>query len=678
MVSKKNNNKRPPVSDISETPETYTFPEKILEKVSVIDGIHQQVFELTKSNVLKGEIQRSYDHANDFLQLLSKTINDLEFFNSHILWEYVSEILPDDSLKEDKYTLRNINRTDTPKIPFKEGSKKKYPRNSFYYLEFSEENFSQTVLNYFNDGKLKKIFKLELDDEFEYFDLPIFSEIEADSQDLKLVGIITMILKKEACGLLSNDTFIKFMKFLSSQVGLAWDKFLNNLATKIQNKIDLAIGGMNEKKTRSRKEVLVLIAKILADEFRVQLCSILLANDQKKTLSLEASSIEMKENYFYHLVHQKNALTVKSYSENKNIRIFGRDRLVQLAHPERLKTLESQYKTKVTEIFEENTGNEEKNFIAIHWLSVVIEIGFKKLGLIKLHRIKDENEIDDDSDPRRRRPPFSAFETNILNIIQKHIFNIIIAHQTIEKRLEDMRNVFHQVHSPLIALASHSSNISRKLGPRNKFSESLDYIKSMSSFAINCTQNFQRIFDLTSGNANLYNETITDFRKYLIGIATGFLPMAQDKFIHVRVTDKTPSNLSLIADKGLLDHAVWILIDNAVKYSFDPEEREKIGLPGKPSNKEDKVNVLLTARERENDIVITISNWGVPIHEDEREHIFKREFRGVEAIDRAPNGTGIGLFIASEIIRLHGGKIKLLQRKSLSNTAFRITIPKGV
>lgn len=54
--------------------------------------------------------------------------------------------------------------------------------------------------------------------------------------------------------------------------------------------------------------------------------------------------------------------------------------------------------------------------------------------------------------------------------------------------------------------------------------------------------------------------------------------------------------------------------------------------------------------------------------------VFKKFFRCPEAISKSPNGLGIGLFIAKNFVKLHGGDI-WFENKEEGGTNFLFSIP---
>jgi signal transduction histidine kinase len=103
------------------------------------------------------------------------------------------------------------------------------------------------------------------------------------------------------------------------------------------------------------------------------------------------------------------------------------------------------------------------------------------------------------------------------------------------------------------------------------------------------------------------------------------------------VPDDLPS---LTVDADRLEQAVGNLLSNAVKYT--PPE----GI------------VRLKAEATNNDVIIRIGDTGPGIPADEQSLIFKPFYRS-RTESRFPQGMGLGLTIAYDIISAHGGQLEL-------------------
>lgn len=242
--------------------------------------------------------------------------------------------------------------------------------------------------------------------------------------------------------------------------------------------------------------------------------------------------------------------------------------------------------------------------------------------------------------------------------------------------LKDFRNLIEQVTAPVKSIVGYAEDILKGKVPKEKIREKLSYINKLSKVSLKYASNFEKLLELDSLQFNLNKEKLYDLRDYLIGISIEYQPLIKTKCIFIRVTNQTVSNITLYVDKELFYRAVSNIVDNTIKYSFFPEERLKLGFQAKSDYYEDNENVLITATEGNDSVIITISSYGLEILEEERDKIFDRGYRGLKAKERYPVGAGIGLYIAKKIIELHNGKIELVTHTPKYNTIFKIILPK--
>ncbi|MFQ9509602.1 MAG: sensor histidine kinase [Lachnospiraceae bacterium] len=109
-------------------------------------------------------------------------------------------------------------------------------------------------------------------------------------------------------------------------------------------------------------------------------------------------------------------------------------------------------------------------------------------------------------------------------------------------------------------------------------------------------------------------------------------------------------------DETKFSLALTNLIENAVKYNKD----------------EGWVKVSLNADHKY--FYVTVTDSGVGIPEDARDHIFERFYRVDKARSRETGGTGLGLAITRSVILLHHGAIRL-ESKVGEGSTFIVRIP---
>ncbi|HTE23522.1 chemotaxis protein CheB [Flavitalea sp.] len=95
----------------------------------------------------------------------------------------------------------------------------------------------------------------------------------------------------------------------------------------------------------------------------------------------------------------------------------------------------------------------------------------------------------------------------------------------------------------------------------------------------------------------------------------------------------------VLADVNRIEQVVLNLISNAVKYS--PEAAK----------------IDISTRKSEDKVVVSIQDFGIGMPEVTRKKVFERFFRDNDNTIPTSPGMGLGLFIAADIIKRHGGEI---------------------
>ena len=134
----------------------------------------------------------------------------------------------------------------------------------------------------------------------------------------------------------------------------------------------------------------------------------------------------------------------------------------------------------------------------------------------------------------------------------------------------------------------------------------------------------------------------------------------------------SPKDLLVYADESLLSHVVTNLLKNAVE-AFKEKEREdkqecRSADLQSAANKKAFIRLKAYANAQES-IIIDVSNNAGLIPEDVASHIF------IPFFTTKPEGSGIGLSLSRQIMRVSGGSLSLHQDKVQGITTFRIIIP---
>lgn len=150
------------------------------------------------------------------------------------------------------------------------------------------------------------------------------------------------------------------------------------------------------------------------------------------------------------------------------------------------------------------------------------------------------------------------------------------------------------------------------------------------------------------------HRTPVDLGALLEGLAADARMLASDQ----RVTAVIEPGLTVRADEDLLRQLLNNVVSNALRYC-------------RPGG-----GIAVDARHVARDVEVTFANACVPIDSEARRRLFDRFFRLDPARGRTSEGTGLGLSLAREIARAHGGDLTL---DETANDMFRLRLrlPRG-
>ena len=169
--------------------------------------------------------------------------------------------------------------------------------------------------------------------------------------------------------------------------------------------------------------------------------------------------------------------------------------------------------------------------------------------------------------------------------------------------------------------------------------------------------------------ANKLSEDITEMEKmlneYLQFTSSSYLEKNEnfnlsllitdviEKYDNKNISSNIDPNLFINGRKNLIRRCINNLLDNAIKYA------EKVNINIKQSN---------------NNIFIKIEDDGPGIPEKEYENVFKPFYKIDKGRADAKSSVGLGLSIASDIIRSHGGNMRL-GKSNLNGLEVKIILP---
>ncbi|MGB3468322.1 MAG: ATP-binding protein, partial [Cyclobacteriaceae bacterium] len=214
-------------------------------------------------------------------------------------------------------------------------------------------------------------------------------------------------------------------------------------------------------------------------------------------------------------------------------------------------------------------------------------------------------------------------------------------------------NVSHELRTPLTLVKGPLQRVveSDKLNPKNR------EILSLAHRNLNNLENLvNEILDLSkmeNGKMRL-NTTALNLTKLVREAASAFTSLATEN--KTTFTTQLDEVILVMGDYGKLHKAVTNLIANAMKFTHEGGE----------------VSVKLSVRD--GNIELLVTDTGEGISESDLPHIFNRFYQSAEKQQSRQGGTGIGLSLSLEIVRMHGGDI-LVESEPGKGSAFTLSLP---
>ncbi len=197
---------------------------------------------------------------------------------------------------------------------------------------------------------------------------------------------------------------------------------------------------------------------------------------------------------------------------------------------------------------------------------------------------------------------------------------------------------------------------------------------------VNTLLDFSRI---EAGRVQAHYEP-TDLAAYTTSLASVFRSVIAGAKLNY-IVDCPPLPEPVYVDPEMWEKIVFNLLSNALKFTFEGEieislrwVEESIG--------EGRDNERMSQRDDANDIAshsptlptvqLSIRDTGAGIPENALPHLFKRFYQVEGAGGRSDEGSGIGLSLVQELVKLHGGAITVSSQVN-QGTTFTITLPTG-
>ena len=233
------------------------------------------------------------------------------------------------------------------------------------------------------------------------------------------------------------------------------------------------------------------------------------------------------------------------------------------------------------------------------------------------------------------------------------LFDVTQKQQAEQLRREFTSNVSHELKTPLHAISGYAELMKNGLVAPEDMVCFSGKIYGEAQRLIQLVEDILRLSRLDEGAADM---TWSWVDLYDAAEATVQSLAAPAELNNVRIRLEGGSAM-VYGIHPLLSSILFNLTDNAVKYN-------------KPGG-----SVTLRVEDREQEVVLTVSDTGIGIPEEHQDRIFERFYRVDKSHSKEVGGTGLGLSIVKHAVLIHKAKLELTSRVG-QGTTITVRFPK--
>lgn len=219
------------------------------------------------------------------------------------------------------------------------------------------------------------------------------------------------------------------------------------------------------------------------------------------------------------------------------------------------------------------------------------------------------------------------------------------------KQLDEMKDEFisvvsHQLRTPLTGIR-WSTEILLKNKDNNLKEGQIELIKQMNVSNLSLIRLVNNLLDISRlqlGRKFIINIQPFNFSQLLAEVLQDNLFLIKNK--NINIVDKIDKSLEVKADREKLKQVLLNLITNACKYSIE------------------KGIIELSYEKKGEKQFFYVKDDGIGVPKDQQNYLFTRFFRANNASVKNTDGSGLGLYIAREIMRAHKGDLYFSPNKN--------------
>ncbi len=218
--------------------------------------------------------------------------------------------------------------------------------------------------------------------------------------------------------------------------------------------------------------------------------------------------------------------------------------------------------------------------------------------------------------------------------------------ESYRKQKQFISDAGHELKTPVSVVNANADMLRREIG-ENRWLDNIQYENTRMGALVTQLLELARTENVTPEMAEV------ELCRIVLGETLPFETVIFEK--GAKLQCDVAEGLRVVGNAAQLSQLVSILLDNAVRHNT----------PGG--------TIRIELRREKAHAVLSVSNEGVPIPEEQQKHLFDRFYRADEARTGGDNRYGLGLAIAKAIIEAHHGQISVSCHNGL--IVFTASIP---
>jgi signal transduction histidine kinase len=222
------------------------------------------------------------------------------------------------------------------------------------------------------------------------------------------------------------------------------------------------------------------------------------------------------------------------------------------------------------------------------------------------------------------------------------------------ERRQFLSDLSHEIKTPLTYLRGYAEIASKESTPESLRKQSIQTILDESRSLTELVENAFQLAQLDENTFLLHREevTVTTFCADLRRMLDTMFRMTTIRFD--ASSNAGQQDIALTLDRHRMLQVFRSIAHNAIEHS-------------------EASHVSLRSNVTDTHLILTITDNGKGIPEEDLPHIFDRLYRVEKSRSRQTGGSGLGLAIADQIVNRHGGELTVTS--DVSGTSFTVTIP---